>query len=46
VAFVLVYVVLGAIDAWLFVRAARLRLDHADHGDEATGGAETAGLVY
>ncbi len=45
-AFVLVYVVLGAIDAWLLVRAARLDLDHADHGDETAEGSETASLVY
>jgi cytochrome d ubiquinol oxidase subunit I len=45
-AFVLVYVVLGAIDAWLLVRAARFGLDHADHGDETTEGSEPAGLVY
>ena len=45
-AFVLVYVVLGAIDAWLLVRAACFGLDHADHGDETTEGSEPAGLVY
>lgn len=43
VAFVLVYVILGAVDAWLFVRAARLSLDPAD---EETEGSEVAGLVY
>ncbi len=46
VAFVLVYVVLGAIDAWLLVRAARLGLDYADHGDETTEGSGAPGLVY
>ncbi len=43
VVFVVVYTVIGVIDAWLLVRAARLGLDHA--GDEVEG-AELAGLVY
>jgi cytochrome d ubiquinol oxidase subunit I len=43
VAFIVVYTVIGAVDAWLFVRAARLSLD--DTGEEAEG-AELAGLVY
>jgi cytochrome d ubiquinol oxidase subunit I len=43
IAFVVVYTVIGAVDAWLLVRAARLSLDHAGEGAE---GAELAGLVY
>jgi cytochrome d ubiquinol oxidase subunit I len=43
VAFVLVYTLIGVIDAWLLVRAARLGLDDAD---EEAEGAELAGLVY
>ncbi len=43
IAFVVVYTAIGAIDAWLLVRAARLSLD--DAGEEAEG-AELAGLVY
>ena len=43
VAFIVVYTVIGAVDAWLLVRAARLSLD--DAGEEAEG-AELAGLVY
>ena len=43
VAFVLVYTVIGAVDAWLLVRAARLDLDAMD---EEAAGAELAGLVY
>lgn len=43
IAFVVVYTVIGAVDAWLLVRAARLGLDDAGEGAE---GAELAGLVY
>ena len=43
IAFVLVYTVIGAVDAWLLVRAARLGLDDAS---EEAEGAELAGLVY
>jgi cytochrome bd-type quinol oxidase subunit 1 len=43
IAFILVYTIIGAVDAWLFVRAARLGLDGT--GEEAEG-AELAGLVY
>jgi hypothetical protein len=39
----LVYTLIGVIDAWLLVRAARLGLDDAD---EEAEGAELAGLVY
>jgi cytochrome d ubiquinol oxidase subunit I len=41
--FVAVYTVLGAIDAWLMVRAARKPLEDTSEAGEA---AETAGLVY
>jgi cytochrome d ubiquinol oxidase subunit I len=43
IAFVLVYTVIGAVDAWLLVRAARLGLDDASEEAER---AELAGLVY
>ena len=42
-AFVAVYSVLGGIDAWLMVRAARRSLDEPDEAAEA---AATASLVY
>jgi cytochrome d ubiquinol oxidase subunit I len=43
IAFIVVYTVIGAVDAWLLVRASRLGLDDAD---EEVEGAELAGLVY
>ncbi len=43
IAFIIVYTVIGVVDAWLFVRAARLSLD--DTGEEVEA-AELAGLVY
>jgi len=42
-AFIVVYTIIGVVDAWLFVRAARLSLD--DTGEEVER-AELAGLVY
>ncbi len=43
--FVLVYSALGALDAWLFVRASRRDLDDSGH-DEGHADSEVAGLVY
>jgi cytochrome d ubiquinol oxidase subunit I len=48
VAFILVYGIVGAVDAWLLVRAVHQGLDEIeDTEDEAqTEGAELAGLIY
>jgi cytochrome d ubiquinol oxidase subunit I len=43
VSFIIVYSVIGAVDAWLLVRASRLGLDHADH-DVNEG--EITSLIY
>jgi cytochrome d ubiquinol oxidase subunit I len=43
IAFIVVYTLIGVVDAWLFVRAAHLSLD--DTGEEVER-AELAGLVY
>jgi cytochrome d ubiquinol oxidase subunit I len=45
IAFVLVYTVIGAIDAWLLVRATRYSLDETEDHEEVEA-AELAGLVY
>lgn len=45
IAFVLVYTVIGGIDAWLLVRATRYSLDVPDDHEEVEA-AELAGLVY
>lgn len=45
VAFILVYGAVGAVDAWLFVRAAHHSLEGTE-GEAEAEGAELAGLVY